>query len=231
MSTLLHIDSSARREASVSRRLTQRFADEWRSRHPDGRVIVRDLAQAAPPHVSESLIGAYFTPEEQRDAAQRATLAESDALVDELLAADTIVIGAPMYNFALPSSLKAWIDHVVRVGRTFAYGANGPSGLVHGKRVVVILSRGGVYSDGPAQAMDFQTGYLLEQLQGFRDGRRLSPQMTWLVQFMDDAWMTRIAEFYAAQPSRTRAADTGAASLTAELRARAETLVRDGCAA
>ncbi|HVJ61174.1 MAG TPA: FMN-dependent NADH-azoreductase [Tahibacter sp.] len=160
MSTLLHIDSSARREASVSRRLTQRFADEWRSRHPDGRVIVRDLAQAAPPHVSESLIGAYFTPEEQRDAAQRATLAESDALVDELLAADTIVIGAPMYNFALPSSLKAWIDHVVRVGRTFAYGANGPSGLVHGKRVVVILSRGGVYSDGPAQAMDFQTGYL-----------------------------------------------------------------------
>jgi FMN-dependent NADH-azoreductase len=160
MSTLLHIDSSARHTGSVSRRLTARFAEEWRRRHPDGRVIVRDLAADAPPHVDEPTIGAYFTPDDARSDAQRATLARSDALVDELLAADTVVIGAPMYNFALPSSLKAWIDHVVRVGRTFSYGANGPQGLVAGKRVVVIVSRGGVYSDGPAQAMDFQTGYL-----------------------------------------------------------------------
>ncbi|MDC8015861.1 FMN-dependent NADH-azoreductase [Tahibacter soli] len=160
MSTLLHIDSSARRTGSVSRRLTARFVEEWRRRHPDGRVIERDLALDAPPHVDEAIIGAYFTPDDARSDAQRATLAQSDALVDELLAADTIVIGAPMYNFALPSSLKAWIDHVVRVGRTFSYGAGGPQGLVRGKRVVVILSRGGVYSDGPAQAMDFQTGYL-----------------------------------------------------------------------
>ena len=160
MSTLLHIDSSARRAGSVSRRLTAHYVEQWLGRHPDGRVIVRDLADAAPPHVTEPMIGAYFTPDAQRDAAQRATLAQSDALVDELLAADTIVIGAPMYNFALPSPLKAWIDHVVRVGRTFSYGENGPAGLVHGKRVVVILSRGGVYADSPAQAMDFQTGYL-----------------------------------------------------------------------
>lgn len=160
MSTLLHIDSSARRAGSVSRRLTARFVEEWRRRHPDGRLIARDLALDAPPHVDEATIGAYFTPDDARSDAQRATLAQSDALVDELLAADTIVIGAPMYNFALPSSLKAWIDHVVRVGRTFAYNANGAEGLVRGKRVVVIFSRGGVYSDGPAQAMDFQTGYL-----------------------------------------------------------------------
>ena len=160
MSTLLQIDSSARREASVSRRLTARFVAQWRERHPGGRVIVRDLALDAPPHVDEPTIGAYFTPDDARTDAQRAALARSDALVDELMAAGTIVIGAPMYNFALPSSLKAWIDHVVRVGRTFSYGAEGPRGLVAGKRVVVILSRGGVYSDGPAQAMDFQTGYL-----------------------------------------------------------------------
>ena len=160
MNTLLHIDSSARLTGSISRRLTTRFVDEWRERHADGRVITRDLARITLPHIDESMIGAYFTPSDQRSEAQRATLTLSETLTDEFLAADTIVIGVPMYNFTLPSSLKAWIDHIVRLGRTFAYAEGGAKGLAQGKRVVVIFTRGGVYSDGPMQAMDFQTGYL-----------------------------------------------------------------------
>ncbi|NUT59734.1 FMN-dependent NADH-azoreductase [Herbaspirillum sp. C9C3] len=160
MSTLLHIDSSARSGGSISRQLTASFTQQWQAKNPGGKVVHRDLAANALPHLSESLLGAYFTPADARSAEQAEVIKQSDALVDELLAADTIVIGVPMYNFAPPSTLKAWIDHVFRAGRTFKYTETGPVGLATGKKAVIILSRGGKYSEGPMEALDFQGKYL-----------------------------------------------------------------------
>jgi FMN-dependent NADH-azoreductase len=164
MSTLLHIDSSARTSGSISRQLTASFAEQWQAKNPGGRVVHRDLAGDALPHITEALLGAYFTPAENRNAQQAELIKQSDQLVDELLAADTVVIGVPMYNFAPPSTLKAWIDHVFRAGRTFRYTENGPVGLATGKKAVVILSRGGKYSEGPMEALDFQGKYLKSAL-------------------------------------------------------------------
>ncbi|WP_413628429.1 FMN-dependent NADH-azoreductase [Herbaspirillum frisingense] len=164
MSTLLHIDSSARTGGSISRQLTASFAQQWQAKNPGGKGVDRDLAANTLPHLSESMMGAYFTPADARSAEQADVIKQSDALVDELLAADTIVIGVPMYNFAPPSTLKAWIDHVFRAGRTFKYGETGPVGLVTGKKAVIILSRGGKYSEGPMEALDFQGKYLKSAL-------------------------------------------------------------------
>ncbi|QDD64539.1 FMN-dependent NADH-azoreductase [Herbaspirillum seropedicae] len=164
MSTLLHIDSSARSGGSISRQLTASFVSQWQAKNPGGKVVHRDLAANALPHLSESMLGAYFTPADARSAEQAEVIKQSDALVDELLAADTIVIGVPMYNFAPPSTLKAWIDHVFRAGRTFKYSEAGPVGLVTGKKAVIILSRGGMYSEGPMEALDFQGKYLKSAL-------------------------------------------------------------------
>lgn len=160
MASLLHIDSSVRQQGSLSRQLGGEFLAKWQAANPDGKIVTRDLAANPVPHLTEQMLGAYFTPAEQRNAEQAHTIKTSDTLVDELLAADTIVIGAPMYNFSVPSGLKAWIDHVARAGRTFKYGANGPEGLVHGKKVIVFVASGGVYSAGPAAAYDHVTTYL-----------------------------------------------------------------------
>ncbi|WP_034294754.1 FMN-dependent NADH-azoreductase [Herbaspirillum sp. RV1423] len=160
MSTLLHIDSSARLSGSISRQLSAAYVEQWQAKNPGGKVVHRDLASSNIPHVTEALIGAYYTPADKRSAEQQAIIALSDKLVNEVLAADTLVIGIPMYNFAPPSAFKAWIDHICRVGRTFSYGDKGPVGLATGKRAIVILSRGGVYSEGPAQALDFQGTYI-----------------------------------------------------------------------
>lgn len=160
MSTLLHIDSSARFSGSLTRELSGAFVAQWQAKNPGGRVITRDVAAEPLPHLSEAMLGAYFTPADQRSAEQQATIATSDKLVDEVVAADTLVIGIPMYNFAAPSAFKAWIDHICRAGRTFKYTENGPVGLLSGKRAVVFLTRGGVYSEGPAKAYDFQAGYI-----------------------------------------------------------------------
>jgi FMN-dependent NADH-azoreductase len=160
MSILLHIDSSARYAGSLTRQLSAAYAEQWQAKNPAGKIIRRDLASQTLPHITEAMIGAYFTPADKRSADQQAIIAESDKLVDELVAADTLVIGVPMYNFAPPSAFKAWVDHISRVGRTFSYGANGPTGLLTGKRAVVILSSGGVYSEGPAQPLDFNGTYI-----------------------------------------------------------------------
>jgi len=160
MSTLLHIDSSARYTGSLTRQLSAAYVEQWQAKNAGGKVIQRDLASQILPHITEAMIGAYFTPADQRSAEQQAIIAESDKLVDELVAADTLVIGVPMYNFAPPSAFKAWVDHISRVGRTFSYGANGPTGLLTGKRAIVILSSGGVYSQGPAQPLDFNGTYI-----------------------------------------------------------------------
>ncbi|MCU1254091.1 MAG: FMN-dependent NADH-azoreductase [Candidatus Angelobacter sp.] len=156
---LLQIDSSAR-ASSVTRRLTAKFAEEWRKNHPDGEVIQRDLSATAIPLITDDWSGTYLEGS-KLTAAQRAYLSTSDELIEELKAADTVVIGAPMYNFAIPSSLKAWIDQIVRMGKTFTSGPNGPQGVLQKKKVVIITSRGGAYGKGTAtEAFDFQEPYL-----------------------------------------------------------------------
>ena len=145
---LLHLDSSALGTHSVTRELGRAFVDTWTRTHPGTTVVHHDLAANPLPH---------WTPvADASDPAARA----GNAMLDEFLAADVVVIGAPMYNFSIPSTLKAWIDRIAVAGKTFRYGANGPEGLAGGKRVVIVSARGGVYSEGPAQAMDFQEGYL-----------------------------------------------------------------------
>lgn len=160
MTKILHINSSVRSEGSVSRQLTAEFIAQWRSSHPETEIVERDLANDPVPHLNEQMMGAFFTPAEQRTADQAAIVELSDALLKELFDADIIVIGAPMYNFSVASSLKAWIDHVARAGLTFKYTSEGPIGLVQGKKVYVFTSRGGVYSEGPGKNMDFHETYL-----------------------------------------------------------------------
>lgn len=162
MNTLLVIDSSPRSN-SVSRRLTRHVAEQWKQRNPEGRIIERDLTAATPAYLSEGWIQAMATPEEKRTLEQKNVLAESDAYIAELIAADVIVIGAPMHNFTISAPLKAWIDQVVRAGKTFSYGEKGPKGLLPSeKQVLVIVSRGGTYGEGsPA---DFQVPYLRHML-------------------------------------------------------------------
>ncbi|MDR7051995.1 FMN-dependent NADH-azoreductase [Duganella sp. 3397] len=164
MATILHIDSSARQTGSLSRQLGAELVAKLQATNPAATVVRRDVAQNPLPHITEQLIGAFFTPAEQRNADQAYAIKTSDALVDELFAADTIVIGTPMYNFSVASTLKAWIDHIARVGRTFQYGANGPEGLVTGKKVYVVVASGGVYSSGPAAGYDHVTTYLAAAL-------------------------------------------------------------------
>ena len=156
---LLQIDSSAR-AGSVTRRLTAKFAEEWKASHPTGEVIYRDLSTTMLPLITDEWNATRIEPS-QLTPAHRNYLSASDALIEELQAADTIVIGAPMYNFAIPSVLKAWIDQVVRVGKTVAYGAHGPEGLLGNRKVIVITSRGGAYEKGtPREKFDFQEPYL-----------------------------------------------------------------------
>jgi FMN-dependent NADH-azoreductase len=154
--TLLRIDSSPRTDIrSRSRQLTGRFADVWRNHNPTGRVVWRDLRYEIPPHVDQAWIEAAYVPAERRTPAMRQALATSDALIDELLAADEYVLGVPMYNFGLPSSLKAWVDNIVRVGRTFAFVPDDPNGESYQslvppcRRAIVIVTSGvGGYEPG-----------------------------------------------------------------------------------
>ena len=133
---------------------------DFTARHPGSSVTTRDLVTTPLPHLGVDLLGGFFAKPEALTAAQRAAVAMSDLLIDELMAAELLVLGAPMYNFSIPSALKAWIDNVVRAGRSFQYTAEGPKGLVTGKKVVLFLSSGGVYSDGPFKGFDFQEPYL-----------------------------------------------------------------------
>ena len=157
---LLRIDSSARRN-SISRKLTAQYTETWRKLHPGGEVVERDLSANVLPLITDEWVEATRSDPSKLTPAQRQTLALSDALIDELLKTDVIVIGAPMYNFSISSPLKAWIDQVVRIGKTLTYGADGPKGLLVGKKVFVLTSRGGAYGRRtPAEKFDFQEPYL-----------------------------------------------------------------------
>jgi FMN-dependent NADH-azoreductase len=160
MPTLLHLDASPL-ETSVSRELAREFVATWKTANPDGTIVYRDLAAFTPAPISQAWVHAAFTPADSRSAEQKALLAPSDELIRELESADEIVIGVPMHNFSLPASLKLWIDQIVRSGRTFAYGATGPAGLLKDKKATLLVASGGVYSPGtPAAAFDFGEPYL-----------------------------------------------------------------------
>ncbi len=164
MSSLLVLNSSASGAASVSRLLVETAIADILASAPETRVLNRDLDTDTIPHLtSTNLAGVRGTPETAEQFAAREL---SDALIAELKAADTIIIGAPMYNFSVPTTLRSWFDFVLRAGETFRYTEAGPEGLITGKRVIVVQSRGGLYSEGPAKAIDFQEPYL-RQLLGF----------------------------------------------------------------
>jgi len=165
MSNILLVLSSPRGGASYSTRVAQALVEKLQGENPGAKVVVRDLVKAPLPHIGEDFVAGVFTPEESRNEAQRAEVARSDAIVDELFAADTIVIASAMINFAPTSTLKSWFDHLARAGKTFRYSAEGvQEGLVKGKKVYLVEARGGVYSDGPHKAFDFQDPYIRHML-------------------------------------------------------------------
>jgi FMN-dependent NADH-azoreductase len=162
MKTLLHIDSSANLKDSVSRRLTSAFASAWRGSGPDRVVNYRDLNARPVPVVSSELLEAIYAPAGTAlTPAKRNALEVSDALIDEFLSADAYVFGVPMYNFTVPGSFKAYIDQVVRMGRTVGRGAKGLEGLVKGRKMLIVSTRSGDYGKGgPREGWDFHEPYL-----------------------------------------------------------------------
>jgi FMN-dependent NADH-azoreductase len=161
MTNILQVDSSILGGQSVSRRLTTAIVDRLRAIAPDARVVRRDVAAEPLPQYTGAVAFGRSQAVEARDPAVGGDIAILDAVLDEVLAADTIVIGAPMYNFGIPSQLKAWLDAISVAGRTFRYGANGPEGLLGGRRVIVASARGGLYgAESPMSSLDHQETYL-----------------------------------------------------------------------
>ncbi|OYT90222.1 MAG: FMN-dependent NADH-azoreductase [Burkholderiales bacterium PBB3] len=158
---LLHIDSSILSTNSVSRQMTAQIAQEWAAAYPGTQVDYLDLAVDTPSHLSAESLGFRLPAGTDLSDVQKRENAVSEALVSQFLAADVIVVGAPLYNFSIPSQLKSWIDRVAQVGRTFKYTEKGPQGLAGGKTVIVASSRGGVYSTSEGgRAMEHQESYL-----------------------------------------------------------------------
>lgn len=170
MTTILQIHSSLHGEDAQSSRLASEFVQAFRAANgtgthpaPDTRVLVRDLAREPVPHLTAERFKAFSTPAAERTSGQQQAVAESDRLIAELLAADVVVIGLPMYNFGVPSTLKAYFDHIARAGVTFRYTAEGPEGLLKGKKAYVFATRGGRHAGTPS---DLQTAYV-RQFLGF----------------------------------------------------------------
>ncbi len=183
MTTLLQINASISHSNGQSSQLANQFVAAFCARNPNAQVVLRDVAAAEPvPHLDGERFGAFITKPEERTAAQAAVVAYSDALIAELKAADVIVLGLPMYNFGVPSQLKAYFDHIARAGATFKYTEKGPVGLLTGKKVYVFAARGGLYAGTP---LDTQTSYVRDFLRflgmtdvGFiyAEGLAISPQ-------------------------------------------------------
>jgi len=161
MATILVITASPRGERSASRALTTGFARLWAQQHPQDTILLRDIGHHPVPHVTEPWVVGAFAPSDAQSAESKAAIAVSDQLVGEFLSADRYVFGVPMYNFNIPSTFKAYIDQIVRAGKTFAVGPNGFEGLVKNKKALFITSSGGAYAPGsPMAAYNFQEPYL-----------------------------------------------------------------------
>jgi FMN-dependent NADH-azoreductase len=157
MTTILQINSAARSQGANSTLLVNELTEKLQKSHPGAQVVVRNLQAEPLPHLDDAVLGAFFTPADKRTPEQAAIAARSEALIAELQAADVVVIGAPMYNFGISSQLKTYFDFIARAGITFQYTANGPEGLVKGKKVHVVSARGGKYL---GTQNDSQTPYL-----------------------------------------------------------------------
>ncbi|RMD71763.1 MAG: FMN-dependent NADH-azoreductase, partial [Cyanobacteria bacterium J149] len=166
MAHLLHLDSSPRGARSRSRQITKEFVTQWKALHPNDTITYRDIGHNPVPHITEAWIAAAYTPPEQRTPDLWDAIRLSEELIDELLAADVYVMGVPMYNFSVPSVFKAYIDQIVRIGRTFEFVAencqNPYKSLVLGKKMFIVTARGTAgYGQGePYEKMNFQTPYL-----------------------------------------------------------------------
>jgi FMN-dependent NADH-azoreductase len=160
MKSILLILGSPRDRNSYSHQIGRRIVDDLKSRYPSAKVVVRNLAKEPLPDVGEGFVTGRVLPKDKRTAAETAALALSDIMVAELMAADVLVLATPMHNFGISASVKAWIDHIVRPGVTFSYSDKGPLGLVQGKKVILVLARGGIYAEGPMKGYDFQEPYL-----------------------------------------------------------------------
>jgi FMN-dependent NADH-azoreductase len=161
MTTLLQINTSINAAGGQSSQLAEQFVAAYRQRHPLAQIVQRDVAADPVPHLTAERFGAFIAKPEQRSAAQQAVVEYSDALIAELKRADVIVLGLPMYNFGVPSQLKAYFDHIARAGVTFRYTDKGPVGLLGGKKAYVFAARGGLYAGSP---LDTQTSYVRDFL-------------------------------------------------------------------
>ncbi|ANI90498.1 FMN-dependent NADH-azoreductase [Arachidicoccus ginsenosidimutans] len=160
MSKILHLISSPRGNESVSIKLGNAIVEKVKAANPGSTVKEVDLSKINLPHLGEEHLISFFTPEEKRTPEHLEAIKYSEEFIKDLFDADVVVFGVPMYNFSIPSSLKSWIDHVARAGVTFQYTANGPEGLVKGKKAYLAVATGGVYSDGPYKPYDFAVPYL-----------------------------------------------------------------------
>jgi FMN-dependent NADH-azoreductase len=160
MKKILHIISSPRGDASYSIRLGRSIVEKITAAYPGSTVKENILVNKQYPHLEEAQITSFFTPPENRTLQNLEALRHSDEAIQEILNADTLVIGAPMYNFSIPSTLKAWIDHIVRAGITFKYDEKGPKGLIEGKKAYLAVASGGIYSEGLMKPYDYVTSYL-----------------------------------------------------------------------
>jgi FMN-dependent NADH-azoreductase len=161
MKTLLQINASLFSENGQSSRLAEQFVAQWRAANPNGNVLARDVSADPVPHLTAQRFGALIAKPEDRTSEQQAVVDFSDALIDEIKRADVIALGLPMYNFGIPSTLKAYFDHIARAGVTFRYTDSGPVGLFTGKKVVAFAARGGAYAGTP---LDTQTAYVRDFL-------------------------------------------------------------------
>jgi FMN-dependent NADH-azoreductase len=160
MKKILHIISSPKGENSFSIRLSNAIIDKLKTEHAGSVVRVKDLTKNPFPHLEEATLAAFFTPAENHTPEDKAAVKHSDQAIAELKDADIIVIGAPLWNFGVPSVLKAWIDHIARANVTFKYSEAGPEGLIKNKKVYVAMASGAIYSSGPMQPYDFVSPYL-----------------------------------------------------------------------
>lgn len=163
MSKLLHIKASVFGDDGQSSQLAAHYIGQWQQRTPNNEVVVRDLIGDGVPHLDGAVVGAFFTPQEQRSDEQQAIVARSDRLIQEIRDADEIVLGLPLYNFGVPSQMKAYFDHLARAGVTFKYTETGPVGLIDDKPVRIFATRGGLYKDS---GMDHQVPFV-KQFLGF----------------------------------------------------------------
>ncbi|UOE48845.1 NAD(P)H-dependent oxidoreductase [Mucilaginibacter sp. SMC90] len=189
MKKILHIISSPRGNSSFSIKLGEAIVNKIQETYPGSTIRNYDLISKNFPHLEEHHVTSFYTPADQRSPEAIQALFHSDDAIGEIRSADIIVIGAPLYNFGIHSSLKAWIDHITRIGETFNYTENGPEGLVKGKKVYIAMSSGGIYSDGDAKRFDFVTPYLTTILGflGMTDVTTFRVEGTGLAEFKDNA--------------------------------------------